>query len=45
MTWLVSLRDRRAQVKIASRIQRLSDGNSGDVRPVGEGISELRIHF
>ncbi len=45
MTWLTSLRDRRAQVKIASRIQRLSGGNSGDVRPVGDGISELRIHY
>jgi putative addiction module killer protein len=45
MMWLSSLRDRRAQIKIASRIQRLSNGNSGDVRPVGEGISELRIHY
>ncbi|MDR3232967.1 MAG: type II toxin-antitoxin system RelE/ParE family toxin [Planctomycetaceae bacterium] len=30
---------------IDKRIQRLSEGNSGDSRPVGEGISEMRIHY
>ena len=43
-SWLKNLRDSRAKAKIASRIRRLEDGNPGDVRPAGEGISELRIH-
>ena len=43
--WFQSLRDRRAQAKILSRIERLEDGNPGDVAPVGEGISEMRIHY
>lgn len=42
--WLSDLRDQRAVAKIASRIERLGLGNAGDVRPVGEGISEMRIH-
>ena len=42
--WLNALRDDRARAKIAVRIRRLAFGNPGDVRPVGEGISELRIH-
>lgn len=41
--WLSSLRDSRAKQKIAIRIRRLSFGNAGDVKPVGEGVSELRI--
>ncbi|MCE0734638.1 type II toxin-antitoxin system RelE/ParE family toxin [Halomonas sp. G15] len=41
--WLRSLRDTRARAKIAARLRRLSLGNPGDVKPVGEGISELRI--
>ena len=43
--WIDELKDRHARVRIASRIDRLMFGNPGDVRPVGEGISELRIHF
>ena len=43
--WLKKLRDHRARAKIAARIDRLADGNPGDVSPVGEGISELRIHY
>lgn len=43
--WLFELRDQRAKAKIAARIDRLSLGNPGDVAPVGEGISELRIHY
>jgi putative addiction module killer protein len=42
-SWLMALRDDRARAKIAVRIQRLAFGNPGDVKPVGEGISELRI--
>ena len=44
-TWLRSLRDSTARARIAARIQRLAFGNPGDVRPVGEGVSELRVHF
>lgn len=42
--WLSKLRDDRARAKIALRVRRLAFGNAGDVKPVGEGISELRIH-
>ena len=41
--WFRRLRDRQARVRIDSRIRRLSLGNPGDVRPVGEGVSEIRI--
>jgi len=43
--WMAKLRDVRARAKIAARIDRLALGNPGDVEPVGEGISELRIHY
>ena len=43
--WLRGLRDRLARVRIQARIDRMQDGNAGDVRPVGEGVSEMRIHF
>ena len=43
--WLRALRDQRAVAKIASRIERLALGNPGDVRPVGEGVSEMRISY
>ena len=43
--WLERLRDVRARAKIAARVQRLALGNPGDVAPVGDGISELRIHY
>jgi putative addiction module killer protein len=42
--WLSSLRDIRAKADIARRVRRLALGNPGDVKPVGEGVSELRIH-
>ena len=42
-SWLDGLRDVRAQVSIARRIDRISAGNLGDVKPVGEGVSELRV--
>ncbi len=41
--WLKSLRDERAAAKIAQRIVRVQSGLLGDVKPVGEGVSELRI--
>lgn len=41
--WFRTLRDRQARARIQIRIDRLSLGNPGDVRPVGEGVSELRI--
>lgn len=43
--WLGALRDRKARIKILGRIARLAHGNPGDVEPVGEGLSELRVHF
>src|SRR5271167_3921905 len=43
--WMAELRDHRARAKIAARIDRLAHCNAGDVRPVGEGVSELRIHY
>jgi putative addiction module killer protein len=41
--WFAGLRDRQARMRIDIRIRRLSLGNPGDVKPVGDGISELRI--
>jgi putative addiction module killer protein len=43
--WLSDLRDRNAKSRIEARIRRLSLGNPGDVKPVGEGVSELRIDY
>ena len=45
VTWLDSLRDARARARILVRVERLVAGNPGDVRPVGEGVSELRIDY
>ncbi len=42
--WFVNLKDLRAKANIAARIDRLANGNPGDVRAVGGGVSELRIH-
>lgn len=43
--WFARLRDRQARARIDVRIRRLSLGNPGDARPVGEGVSELRIDY
>ena len=43
--WFADLRDRRAQVKVAARIVRIEAGNMGDVKSVGNGVSEARIDF
>lgn len=43
--WYAGLRDRHGARRIQARIDRASDGNFGDCEPVGEGVSEMRIHF
>jgi putative addiction module killer protein len=43
--WLDGLRDIQGRARIMARIERLAMGNAGDVAPVGEGVSELRIHY
>jgi len=43
--WLAALRDMRARARIQARIDRLEVGNPGDVKPVGEGVSEMRIDY
>ncbi|HBO9370032.1 TPA: type II toxin-antitoxin system RelE/ParE family toxin [Pseudomonas aeruginosa] len=45
MAWESELKDRRAKAVIAARIFRLANGLPGDVSPVGQGVSELRIHY
>lgn len=43
--WLDNLRDIQAKARVLVRIERLASGNAGDVKPVGEGISEMRIDY
>ena len=43
--WLDGLRDIQARARVLARIERLAAGNAGDVRPVGEGVSEMRIDY
>ena len=43
--WLDGLRDVRARARVLARVERLAAGNPGDARPVGEGVSELRIDY
>ena len=41
--WIDGLRDIRARARVLARIERLAMGHAGDVKPVGEGVSEMRI--
>lgn len=43
--WIDSLADIRARARILVRVERLAAGNPGDVKPVGEGVSELKIDY
>lgn len=43
--WLDGLADTRARARIQARIERLAGGNPGDVKTVGEAVSEMRIHY
>jgi len=43
--WIDGMHDIRARARILARIERLAAGNPGDVKPVGEGVSELRIDY
>jgi len=43
--WFAALRDERATARIAARLRRLALGNPGDVRPVGQGVSEMRLDY
>lgn len=43
--WLADLRDRQARARIVVRIERMQAGNFGDHKPVGEGVSEMRIDY
>lgn len=43
--WLDGFHDIRARARVMTRIERLAAGNPGDVKPVGEGVSELRINY
>lgn len=44
-SWLDNLRDIQAKARVLVRIERLASGNAGDVKPVGEGVSEMRINY
>ena len=43
--WIDGLRDMRTRARVQARIERLALGHAGDVKPVGEGVSELRIDY
>jgi putative addiction module killer protein len=43
--WIDNLRDFQAKARVLVRIERLASGNAGDVKPVGGGISEMRIDY
>lgn len=43
--WLDGLRDVRARARVLARVERLAAGHAGDAQPIGDGVSELRIHY
>jgi putative addiction module killer protein len=43
--WIDNLRDVQVKARVLVRIERLASGNAGDVKPVGEGVSEMRIDY
>ncbi|MCX7169471.1 MAG: type II toxin-antitoxin system RelE/ParE family toxin [Proteobacteria bacterium] len=43
--WFSALKDKQARARIEVRVARAEDGNFGDCEPVGEGVSEMRIHY
>ncbi|MFC4252087.1 type II toxin-antitoxin system RelE/ParE family toxin [Sinimarinibacterium flocculans] len=43
--WLTGLRDAQTRARTLTRLDRLATGNPGDVKPIGEGLSEMRIDF
>lgn len=43
--WLDDLSDIKARARVLARVDRLADGNAGDIRPVGQGVSEMRIDY
>lgn len=43
--WLNNLRDRNGRLRIVARLRRMELGNSGDMKPVGEGVSEMRVDY
>lgn len=45
VAWLDGLKDRMARVRLVRRVDRAAQGNLGDVKPVGEGVFEMREHF
>jgi putative addiction module killer protein len=44
-TWIDGLRDIRARARVLARVERFAGGHAGDVKPVGEGVSEMRIDY
>ena len=44
-TWFAGIKDKQALRRVQARIDRAEDGNLGDCEPIGEGVSEMRIHY
>ncbi len=43
--WIAGLKDRQGKARILARIRSAEAGNLGDCKPVGEGVSEMRVHY